>query len=602
MKRKLGILTLSFLALAALSGCKGSEENYYRIEIYSDYEGMEADLANQGAYTHEGREAIHVGYCYALPGKDAKTGGIQVYLYDGKGYDYRVSTRTAPEGYEYSFKQLVGFYDADPQKPVDLEHISANCEVFATFETKPINYVVSVKDAFGANLYQAPIPFGSKVGDIPALSAVLNEFPVYDTQADPEDPTTWRTPYYNDYIPTYWNVTTVNADKSTEQSPMALDEDVINAFEITKKTTFEPVYAQALKHYTVTVTKFQLRTPSTNVNGVFEYAYEDLDWELPDPLVLEYGTDLAELPALQKEGYNLVAEGLNGVRTHFAASPSLPIELRDRVTGEPLSFDLHSLRYDCSIVLVYEKEAVKHTVTFAGTTGIDPATVVDGRSVLAPSKSSVVIPSGKSFTGLWAKQGETTPYDLSNIKETVTLEPIFADTSFDYQKDFLSPTFTYVFDEDALGYLVSNVAIAGSEEIAVTPSLFKPVEDFPELFPYLGISSFGEGRKLVSSLAVPEGTSILRSGCIARLDHVVNVDLRNATVEELPSQMFQNLARLESVQLPGTLSRVLGPMFNNCTSLTGIYLDMTQATYESYGTDAFPAGWNNGFPLTFKIA
>ena len=583
---------LSMLGLAALAGCKGSADNYYRVEIYSDYEGMEADYASTGVYTHEGRSSIKVGYCYALPGKEAKVGGIQVYSYDGKTYDYRTSTRDTGSGYEYVFKQLVGFYDNDPTKPIDLKNITANCEVFATFDIQPSKYVVSVKDAFGENLYQKSLEFGATGATTPELAEVLTAFPAYDRKADPEDPTTWRAPYYKDYAPKHWSVTEVNADKSTNVYTIPFDEASVKAWTVTKKTTFEPVYEESMKHFTLNVQGYQTRVRP----AIGPDYYMDQDWaDMPSVLDVEYGTDLTTLPELQKEGYTLIAEGAYGERSRFPSSASLPLDLKERTTGDPLPFDLHYARYNCDITLVYEANPKTYTVTFAGTTGVDPVEVKSGEKVTAPAKSAVVVPAGKVFSGYWAAEGYEAPYDLNAIYETVTLNPILLDEEIAYQADPSKPALTYGYDETYEGYVLIDVVSA--VECALTADVFKPADEFPTYFPYIGVRSFGTDKAKVTAYVAPEGTDVIYHGCLTKLDIVESIDLRNATIETLPAHSFQNLTRLNDVKLPGSLNTVLGELFNNCTSLSGVYLDMTEAAYEAL---SFPTGWNSGLPVSFK--
>ncbi len=608
MRKTTALLLLSTFALAGLSSCTGKEGSYYRIDIYSDYLGMEADMSSNGHYSTSNPGTIHVGFCYALPGKEAKTGGIQSLKYGDKVYNYREATRTAPTGYHYEFKSLVGHYNNDPSKPVDLNKITANCAVFATFEVKPNRYLMSVKDAFGDMIYSGFSTFNTTVGDEANkdLKAALSDFPAHDRHADPEDPKTWRDPYYKTYTPKEWTVTIANDDGTTSSTTLAMDAASISAFPVSAKTTFEPAYTETTNNYTVTIDKYQKKVPIVDLEGHTTYEYHDFtpSAEAPTSLTVPYLTNLEEyevesVKPLAFPGLKLVGEGNNGVRSRFASSPTLPTALINHVTNEPITVDIHAIRYDCHVTLIYEDVIPTYTVTFQNT---DPAvvhTVSKGDGVHAPASNLVTVPAGKSYTGLWSADGNLPAVDLSNITSDLTLLPITTDTVLEYAKDTSSPTMTYTFNYEKGCYALTGIAPAVAGPFVVTTDLFPTEDFFPAAFTYKGVEGLGTGASDITSIVFPEGTSYVDHGVLTHLNNATLVDLTNATISTLQASSFQNLPNLETVRLPGTIETIGENVFRNCTRIANIYLDMTEAAYNEI-KDTFPTNWNAGATLTFK--
>ena len=605
MKKKLGIFVTALLGLGMLAGCQNSTKLYYTINVYSDYTGMEEYYASHGYYAYEGTDSIKIGYCYALPEGEAKTGGINVYDYSGKTYDYRKAVRTAPNGYHYEFDKLVGFYSKDKNKPIDLKKITGDCVVFSTFKLVPNKCNVTVKDAFADAMYSGIANFDSKGSDEANadLKAALLDFPVYDRAADPADPTTWRAPYYNVYTPKDWKVTITDSDNTKHTENIGRTEEAINAYVIKGNSSFEPTYDVTLKQFHVHVDDIQLRTPKLSASGDIEYDYET--WAggsaMPRDLDVDYGTSIREITEFTGMGFSLVAEGKNGVRTTYAKGEGFPRDLIDPRTQAPMHVDINFIRYDCSITLVYEKMATHYTVTFNDTVGVDPVTVIEGAAVTAPGPSKVNAPVDQTYTGLWKKNGSTEIYDLDAIYETVALDPVCVPTTVVYQKDPSSPTITYTYEYSIKGYAVTSIDVAGTDPIAITKDMFKPAEDFPAYAPYLGLDAFGEDRVLIKSLELPAATTYITHGALTRLDVVESIDLTATALEAVDGLAFENLPRLQAVRLPGTLKEVKGKLFPNCTSLTTVYLDMTVAQYEEVSA-SFASDWNCGHTVTYKAA
>ncbi|MCR5348704.1 MAG: leucine-rich repeat domain-containing protein [Bacilli bacterium] len=621
MGKKLWLFALTGVALCALAGCKGEEGNYYTIDVYSDYEGMEADLETLGTYRKE--SATKVGVCYALKNKKANVGGIQSYKdSSGKDYSYRNSRRVPLKGHSYKFKELKGFYEAS--KPIDLNEITANCAIFATFDLTPRTYLVSVKDAYKGDYkdFGEFLAFGTKVQDNEKLSEALLDFPVHDPSADPEDPGTWRDPYYADYKPVGWNVYEYDDEGTVVTYPgkeytddqgkpvtdfLAYDAvDAIKAFAIQGKTTFAPKYDDsAKKKYEVTIS-YQLRTlTGYELSGKALYAYADLPGAetLPQKKTVEYGKGL-DLSGedFKLASYKVIGNGKDGNPDRYdLTDPMLPPVLKEAYkdgTGETkyrgVAIDFDSIRYNCAITLLYERD-ISYTVKFHNdpTNPSDPAVSVKVQALTdATAPDLVSTPAGYVFADEWTKtKGSTETYSLEKIGEDVDLYPILIP-----EKIVNASNLEFTADLDHHGYKLTNVENVVANYVLNEE---KFAAEFPERFPFNSIETFGDAKKSITSVTLPADVHYADHGMFALLENVVTLNLKKSKLETLPAYSFQNLSALTTISLPSTLQTVGTEQFRNCTSLTTIEIDLTEAEVAERD---FADHWASGKTVTYKAA
>ena len=628
MKKSFCALFLAGLSLAALASCSTSqssdasgskERNYWTINLYSDYdpELMAADLAMYGRYQIASdampNRAVRIGYCYAMKGEAAQVTGMQM-LKDpndegGANYNYHKSRAKAPHGYSYVFDSFKGFYDNG--SAIDLAHIQSDCNIFSTFAAQKTKYVVSIEDAYRGHLYSELLefqPYGEgTIKDCQEAWEILTEFP----ERDPE-----RDPYYITYAPLSWEVTMkLDEDEYEEGDPTSLvtvipygDLDTLGAIRVADNLTFRPIYDDSTRKDFTVEFEYQLRTlDHYEIDGTPVYNYGDLPvaGDLPDSKVYHYGSGIDASDELRNvPNYRFVGIGANGsVARYDINDPNLPDDLKDFGSNpvQGVAINHQNIRYHCKITMVYE-ENFEYLVRFHNDVA-DPTKIEDpddtdevighlvrkGDSVKAPSILNV--PVDKVATGEWTKTpGGSEVYDLSAITENVDLYPVLLEKDLSYEG------LTFTLSLDRHGYELSNVdPLSGYyDDHRLEYSDFPNVTFFPEGYPWVGVSSFGDAAKTLEVILLPEEVSHIGHGILSGLQNAQTIDLSHTTITELKAYSFQNLTLLTEVRLPNSLQTVGTQLFRYASkNLTEVHLDMTQEDYES--RTGFASGWNKNY-------
>lgn len=133
---KLLLLVTSFTLISCSfsssgSGLKGNEDDYYKIDFYSDY----ADMDYSDPTSWDKTKAKYLGYGYILKDKDPSKQSVPSLTYldeTNKDYDYRKSSNIPESYFTYEFN---GFYTAgDKSKPISDAVFTSSCDVFANFK------------------------------------------------------------------------------------------------------------------------------------------------------------------------------------------------------------------------------------------------------------------------------------------------------------------------------------------------------------------------------------------------------------------------------------------------------------------------------------
>ena len=611
MKKNLGLLLLASITLSGLAGCSLTGENYYTIDVYSDYVGMESDLASHGYYTVDlsnpsAMAAVglkKVGYCYAVKGKDAKIGGIQ--LVDPE-FDGKTSTRTPAEGHKFVFNSFAGYYGAN--KPIDLNAISANCAVFATFTDELKDYAVNVRDAYANDLFSGRILYGKSAADLTAegkgeLETALRSNPVHDPDADPDDYSTWRDPHYVDYAFEGWRISVAGEkttagwtyDSASNRSHIDATVDEAVAFPLQEQTRFDARYLESDKNYEVFLS-YQIRT-FNSVTGEYEYTYPVSVASQTIP----YGHPV-DVDAFGMAGYTCVGEGKNGVPTRYGddlniepgqIKAKLPAMLVELYSGgyRGAIVNRAKIEFGCDLTLIFVENAPVYTLSFhpdcADPSAVSPVEIHEGDQVKAPAVTNV--PVGKTFVE-WGVKDEfdnLVPADLTAIQASCELFPILVDTVLADAK------MTYTFDKDRKGYLLTSVDSLATSVLASDFDLTM----FPANYPLVGLASLAgasnDAKLTIFELPADNEITWFSHGLFAasRLSEVTKIDLSASKLLSLHAYAFRNLARVAEINLPGTLYEVGTSLFLNCSSLTVVSIDLTK---EEIAQRAFDANWYNG--------
>ena len=628
MRKKLGLVMASSLLLSGLAGCSMTGENYYTIDVYSDYIGMEADVASHGRYTVDlnspaAMSAVglkKVGYCYAVKGKDAKIGGMT--LLDSK-FNGKTSTRAPLEGHKYVFDKFAGYYNDGTA--IDLSTIQSNCAVFATFKDELLDYVVTVQDAYGDHLFHERVVYGKNAketldqGDKSTLEELLGKVPPHDGKADPDDYSSWRDAHYFNYKFLGWKFSVEGKKASTDytwdydaeknRSSVLLTVDQSKEYRFKEATRITPYYEKTYKSYTVNI-NYQIRTFNETL-GEFEYT----DPVAAAPQTITYGKPI-DFDAVGLTGYTCVGEGLNDAApSRYGDDMSikegelrkkLPIPLcelyKDGYRGAPV--DRFSIAFGCTVNLIFSKDVPVYELSFHNDfDNPDKATVVliqEGERFSAPGLTGTA-PAGKAFAD-WAKKDELdhlVPVDLHDIHNSYELFPLLVDQTVVGDNGRLTFTFT----PELSGYSLTQVAKDRTTVLA---------EDFacasiPALYPLRGVTSFdgpsGETNFKLTEINFPAVNEIrwMAHGLFAslRLSEVTSIHLATTKVLELASYAFHNLPRLAEVDLPSSLHSLGTSIFNNCTSLTKVAIDLTEAEVAArIASKEFDANWFGGFSGT----
>lgn len=143
---KLLLLVTSFTLISCSfsssgSGLKGNEDDYYKIDFYSDY----ADMDYGDPTSWDKTKAKYLGYGYILKDKDPSKQSVPSLTYldeTNKDYDYRKSSKVAGSYFTYEFN---GFYTAgDKSKPISDAVFTSSCDVFANFKQVYNKYLVKI--------------------------------------------------------------------------------------------------------------------------------------------------------------------------------------------------------------------------------------------------------------------------------------------------------------------------------------------------------------------------------------------------------------------------------------------------------------------------
>ena len=143
---KLLLLVTSFTLISCSfsssgSGLKGNEDDYYKIDFYSDY----ADMDYSDSTSWDKTKAKYLGYGYILKDKDPSKQSVPSLTYldeTNKDYDYRKSSKVAENYFTYEFN---GFYTAgDKSKPISDAIFTSSCDVFANFKQVYNKYLVKI--------------------------------------------------------------------------------------------------------------------------------------------------------------------------------------------------------------------------------------------------------------------------------------------------------------------------------------------------------------------------------------------------------------------------------------------------------------------------
>ena len=567
MKKRVG-LCLCLAAPLLLTGCKlsdvlepGNSNDYYKVNIYTDYIGFDADYAQKSLSAAKAKLA---GYCYAQKNGAINLEGLMV----AEGApQYAKSTRSNETGHHWEFQQLVGFYDDGTA--IDPLKITANCSLFAYFDSVINEYTVTFVNNY-QTVWTDSIVYNTKIGE------TVHAFTRDSYDHDPEK--RGRDFYYIDYRFGGYEITRYDDDGKVIGVPSTMaDHDEINQLPITAETKIAVKYVEDLMKFRVKVSPVDEQGHPLSFDDGSEY----------DEVAVTYD----QAVALDKSIAGKALDHYEGI--YGEGAPAF-------LVGRP--FDAEHVRYEAEVKAVYKDVKRTITVNFHEKAESKDVTFEEG-DVLAIPTTGVSVGDGFTFAGFYTtaeNQGSFVPYDITKIfqqqESHIDLYPAGIPTRICHSSG--NKKFYYRFDRDIYGYVLENfyttdpglVSLAAADFWSDDPAAFSTTVAYSsssfagllEHYRFLGISSLksykaagatGSSYASVASFTLPdtvttiysEGLAFLSSLCISDDNGIL--DLSASKLTRIDQYAFKGDINIKHVILPSTIKTIGMMAFKDCEYL-----------------------------------
>ena len=595
--RKLRAFCFTMAASTLLASCslKVHTDDFYKVEYYSDYVGVDEDLA---AKKLDKNKATLIGHSYILresisiSGNGSEATSTVVYNKAGeptyldtdygepKNTEYKTSKRQAPEGHEWVFKKWAGFYDDGTE--INMDAIKADCAVFAIYEARPINYSVSISGLNGETQFYT-VPYGKTLLD-------NEDYLANRIAADPVS--YFADPYYQTSILNGLSYFVNDVDRSSEVTGAPYVNFIENT-EIRGKTRFEYKYADPVKHsYTVRYKAINEADSSVLV----DWTEKSVEYDQPIP---KPGNEL--IPTAQWSYIKCIGNYPEEAKEY---NPELDV------------VDPECVRYHCEVILVYRKKAPQFTVHVYNETG----TAIKN-DVLAYEGAPAVLPSptlddaSLSWTGQYCILGTTNIYepatlitgDISLVPVAVALETekvvAVMDEKYGAPVDL---TFKYIFNRGYGGYCFAGIADGGNalkddSILRITPNMIEYTNDanYPHLpFNATAIQAIAGSKvaQTIYEIAIPNTIVHIQGTAYRGCTNISTLDFRtNTNLISIGNYAFDRLATLGEIYLPASLQTVGSRIVNDCRNIgfEKLFIPFTQAEVEAkIQSGDFSETWN----------
>ncbi len=574
-KKTLLLLVSSSFALSLLPSCS-QESQMYKIDFYTDYEGIHSGEAGGDYAPSELKKenAIYVGSGYVSKkssSRVARLSHVEVGE-DGKAVDYHSTRQRKEEGRVYTFDGWQGFYPegSDPLSgsKVDLNDIRADCSVFAHFSVSLETYFVSVGNVDSAPVFESVLSYGTRLGDAlaskfgdeatarSALSGLAYPFslPYYEIR-----------PFSGDYL---------------DASGNAYDLDSLFDWTVKRKESFKPNFNEAVyRTYTVSLFRDSSLQDPLEIDGKSTF-------ELP------YGDAFASsAPAYEDGGFVYSFAGWEGVYSGDAPSS---------ISGKKV--DSSHILFDCSLYPTYKRNHKTVNVTFLNADGSEIKTSkADCGSEFGdldlPSEVGGVS-SGLIFSSFWSTTGtDGTPDSWMSegdlLEKDLTLHPVLTQKEFRDVLGAKGDSLSYEYDTSKKGYVLTSFSPSSSRTDKVLVEEDLALSSLPSSFSLVGIKKFGDSsddsyRTAIESASFPTSVAFIGSNAFAYNTRLSSLSLPG--LQEADSFAFASLFSLPEITLPSSLQRIGSRAFYGDSSLNTIHLSMTEKEAETKG---FASDWNS---------
>ena len=590
MRKNLCLLMITALTGSFLTSCnislKGNADDYFEVTFYTDFEGMDPNnpatfqdvsLISKSKYAGKG----YFLKKYAnLPSKEQESiSPVKISDRTGveSGLDPYVSTIGNTKEYRRVFSDFVGYY-ADG-KPVILNNITDNCNVYANFNLEKMEYLLRVFTSANKLLFGGSVPYGSYVRDY-----------VTDIPRNPDhDPDKNIDAYFMKYEYLGYQGTMYDENNNEILTPVMSIDQVLSQ-KVTDKITYKPVYDNGhYRDYKVTFT-------DENNNLLEERFYvwgnkidnSDLHFNIPECTRPNSSPDLKWVFDKWVGTYEVDDD----------TDPRVVSALyRAGLYGGVVDFSQNYVRYDCVVYPKYKE--VKKEVILKFHTNLTGSEIVT--RVVDYGQEKIVAPTVNdegeySFTGLW-KDVQGNVIDLATFNPIEDME-LFAqfvksEVVLTYDAPWQGITFhisgTFKLNKSCLvsiddegtkhfapGYqlvAVENVASGYTGDYAVDINKFEGLE-----LPIYEVN-ITDASLIMDLILSPSVTALSVNSC--RNTQISSLDLTNTNLVSIDSLAFSYSSKLTSLSLPSTIRSLGKGIVQGCENLTSLYVDMTDDDFNA---------------------
>ncbi len=575
---KLLLLVTSFTLISCSfsssgSGLKGNEDDYYKIDFYSDY----ADMDYGDPTSWDKTKAKYLGYGYILKDKDPSKQSVPSLTYldeTNKNYDYRKSSKVAESYFTYEFN---GFYTAgDKSKPISDAVFTSSCDVFANFKKEYNKYLVKI--------------FNDKEVVYSENLTYANSFVIND------DTISIHERYVSEPLATF---------RMTKDSlPYYYETAKFARFEIKRKNgdTFEDHSLGNATYYV---------DASYEIRALYkDLIYKKFDVTIPQKVTFggkDIDTALFFNQEHESNGDNYVYKvtyneafepktkemEINGTKYVFTGFEDAVYadSTHEEVKGEPV--DVNHIKDN--VTLIPKFDYAKLQVTFHIGTTTDIKEVSYGSLINPITIDEETIPAGYVFSGDWydgSEMKEIDPsFDDAKLKALYTdgtaLDRQFESAKFDFSKPIttnldlyclcVKKTLTegvYSFEYDASLKGYSLTGVSSSTGLDMSSLLQNRVYDFK------GIKKLNDKSINIDEIKFPSTLVKLYNDSLYGLGSEASgtiLDLSNVTGElEIGMNAFRSMIKLATLKLP-TVKSIGKNVLAECDRLTTINVKNKEA-------------------------
>lgn len=551
---KLLLLVTSFTLISCSfsssgSGLKGNEDDYYKIDFYSDY----ADMDYGDPTSWDKTKAKYLGYGYILKDKDPSKQSVPSLTYldeTNKNYDYRESSKVAGSYFNYEFD---GFYTAgDKSKPISDAVFTSSCDVFANFKQSYNKYLVKIFNdkevVYSENLIYRD-------------SFVINNDTISIYQIGESGPksitmTKENLPYYYETAKfARFEIKRKNGDTFEDFSYIDREPYPIDA----------PYEIRAL-YKDLTYKKFDVTIPQK-----VTFDGKDIDTALFFNQEHEtnggnYVYKVTYNEAFEPKTKEKPIDGIKYVFTGFEDAVYAD-STHEEVKGEPV--DVNHIKDNVTLISRFDYAKLQVTFHIGATT--DVKEVSHGSLINPISIDEETIPAGYVFSGDWYDGSEMKvidpSFDDAKLKALYTdgtaLDSKFKSAKFDFskpvttnldlyclcvKKTLTEGVYSFEYDSSLKGYSLIGVSSVPSAGLDMSSLLQNRVYDFK------GIKKLNDKSINIDEIKFPSTLVKLYNDSLYGLGSEASgtiLDLSNVTGElEIGMNAFRSMVKMVTLKLP----------------------------------------------------